>query len=145
VAYHDKHYKGCAELPGVGALTKAVKVGFDKAIFEALDETEHFLNIKLTVRYPWLQVPVVKTVAVPIFTSVYVPGEEDEEVKQHAIAFTVPENVKGVRIYDADTGEDVLVVESLYNINTGAYWDAMDAAGVSVSYPGRAEEPNGPA
>lgn len=133
------------ELPGVGALTKAVKVGFDKAIFEALDETEHFLNIKLTVRYPWLQVPVVKTVAVPIFTSVYVPGEEDEEVKQHAIAFTVPENVKGVRIYDADTGEDVLVVESLYNINTGAYWDAMDAAGVSVSYPGRAEEPNGPA
>ena len=128
------------DLPDKGSLFNSVKVGFDKAIFEALDDTEHLLNIKLTVRYPWLTDPVVNTVAVPIYTSVYVPPEAGEDVKQYEIGFTLPENVIGIQIYDPDTDETILTIESLYDINTGAYWEAMDAAGISVSYPGRAED-----
>jgi hypothetical protein len=128
-----------------GALTKAVKVGFDKAIFEALDDSEHFLYVKLTARYPWLQDPVVATVQIPISTTVYVPPEGEDEAKQYVIAATVPENVEGVEIYDLDTGETVIAIESLYGINQGNYWDAMEAAGVQVTYPGRDEPPIEPA
>lgn len=132
-------------LPLKGALTKAVNVGFDKAIFEALDDTEHFLTVKLTARYPWIQNPVEATVQIPISTSIYVPPEGENEVKQYYISATLPENVEGIEIYDLDTNETVLAIESLYDINTGAYWDAMETAGVQVTYPGRDENPDNPA
>ena len=128
-------------LPVKGSLFKTVNVGFDKAIFEALDNTEHFLNMKLTVRYPWRIDPVVIAVAIPIFTSVYVPSEGDGVAKQYSISASLPTNVTGVELYDPDTGETILAIEDLYGINQGTYWDAMEAAGVYVSYAGRDEIP----
>ena len=131
-------------LPVVGSLFNSVNAGFDKNIFENLPDVVegsdgYFLNVKLTARFPWTPEVITATIAIPINLSVYVPEPENGEVPTAGMTMRLPNDVVGVQIYDPDTNEVILAIEDVGGLNTGEYWEAMEAASLYVQYYGRGD------